>query len=96
MNHQVVAAVALITIVLIREADVDRAIKAAIRLQLIQLHVVKTFRAFEIAFTTFRAEAARKVTDAIGIQQAEFVTDFAVEFERAFFLEDLDIDRGAK
>ncbi len=96
MNHQVIAAVALITIVLIWKADVDRAIKPAIRLQLIQLHVVKTFRAFEIAFTAFRAKAARKVTDAVGVQQAVFVTDFAVEFERAFFLEDLDIDRGAE
>ena len=96
MDHQIVAGVGMLAIVLVRKADVDSAIKTAVGLKLVEPDAVKAFRAFKIPFAALRAEAAGEVTDAVGIEQAKFVADFAIELQRAFFLKNLQIDRGTE
>ncbi len=96
VDHQIFPLITLLTIVLIRETDVNCPVEAAIWLQLGEPHAVETFRAFEITLHAFWPKAAGEITDAITVEQAIFVADLAVKLKRALFFENLQIHGGAE
>ncbi|MNE06562.1 hypothetical protein D3C80_991540 [compost metagenome] len=58
-----------------------------------RVDAIKAFRTLKVTFTAFRAEAAGEITDLERVHQTEFVAHFGIQFQRAFFFEDLNIDR---
>ena len=95
MDHQVVTLVAVGAIIGIREANINRFIETAVRLELVALDAVEPFRAFKIALALFRAKPTGIIADAETVQQLILLAHLHVKLKGALFFKDLNINRRA-